>query len=353
MKIIEYEGTNKIKVEFLDGNHYIAQTSYSAFKKGQVRNPNYRIGEISYNTEGFRIKIVRYVNASDLDVEFDDGLIVKSTYERFKSGRISRTNYDIKMQRLGEEKTNTRGSAMKIIEYNNSHDIVVQFQDEHKYTVRTDYSMFEKGYIWNPYHPIVGRVGFAGKKYKTLDDSGKEIKAFVCWKKMIERCYPSEKEIDKYKAYSDVSVCEEWFNFENYYEWITKEENYEIWKDIPQSAVDKDILVKKNRLYAPNVCCLVPLEINALFNTGSVDRRGPDVIGVYYNKWRDSYYATCSDGHQTIHLGEFPTSHQAFLKYKEFKEDLIKKYAEKYYAEGKISKKCYDAMMAYEVEEDD
>lgn len=41
------------------------------------------------------------------------------------------------LDRLGQEKLNNQGSLMKIVEYNNSSDIVVEFQDDYKARVST------------------------------------------------------------------------------------------------------------------------------------------------------------------------------------------------------------------------
>lgn len=45
-------------------------------------------------------------------------------------------------QRIGEIKVNTFGSKMKIIEYNNAKDIVVEFEDGYK--TNAQYSDFKK-----------------------------------------------------------------------------------------------------------------------------------------------------------------------------------------------------------------
>jgi hypothetical protein len=49
-------------------------------------------------------------------------------------------------------------------------------------------------------------------------------------------------------------------------------------------------------------------------------------------------------------LGVYQTINEAFHAYKRYKEYLIKSVAQIEYNKGNITKKCYEAMMNYEVE---
>ena len=50
-----------------------------------------------------------------------------------------------KVDRLCEENVNNQGCLMRIIEYNKFSDIVVEFQDEHRNIVNTNYDSFKNG----------------------------------------------------------------------------------------------------------------------------------------------------------------------------------------------------------------
>ena len=72
--------------------------------------------------------------------------------------------------RIGEIKANNFGSLMKIVEYNKANDIVVEFQDEYRARVHTQYSNFKRGTVRNPFSKTVYEVGIVGNKYRTQNN---------------------------------------------------------------------------------------------------------------------------------------------------------------------------------------
>lgn len=55
-------------------------------------------------------------------------------------------------------------------------------------------------------------------------------------------------------------------------------------------------------------------------------------------------------GNTKVYLGNYETPEEAFVAYKIYKEDLIKKIAEIEYSKNNITLKCYNSMMNYVVE---
>lgn len=49
---------------------------------------NYRVGETNCNNKGVKMTIIKYDNARNITVLFDDGAIVQTTYSEFKSGGV-------------------------------------------------------------------------------------------------------------------------------------------------------------------------------------------------------------------------------------------------------------------------
>lgn len=178
-----------------------------------------------------------------------------------------------------------------------------------------------------------------GVAYNDSDTRGK-TESYKCWRRMIRRCY-SPKFRAKHQSYLDCIVCEEWLMFSNFEKWFDK--NY-----VKGYHLDKDILVKGNKIYSPDTCCFVPRIINNLFIKAN-KTRGDTPIGVSWHN--NNFYASCRIyGTNRTHLGVYPTPEEAFNAYKEAKESYIKAVAQEYYDRGEITRRVYDALMKYEVE---
>lgn len=251
-----------------------------------------------------------------------------------------------KQDRLYSENYNKQNCLMKIIKYDGVRKVTVQFQDKFKYTTTTFYKHFLNGSIINPYYPDVLGVGICGTKYPTKIN-GKNTKEYRTWYNMLLRCY-DKKIHEREPTYIQCECCEEWLLYENFYEWIHSQENFDTISKI-EWALDKDILIKNNKIYSPNTCCLVPQTINNLFIKSDATR-GQYPIGVSYYKNISKYASQCHDGNKNIYLGVYNTPEEAFYVYKNFKEKLIKNNAKQEYSNHNITKQCYDAMITYEVE---
>lgn len=182
MTIIAYRKWDDIDVKFEDGN-IIEHREYSKFKKGQIKNTKFRLGETSISTKGQKMKIIAYRNCNDMDVKFEDGTIVKNTfYQQFKDGQITNPNYTNSIAKIGEEIKTQYGQKMKIIAYRDCNDIDIQFEDgtivEHRI-----YREFKKGRIRNPNFFSASRIG-----EKKVNKQGLQM------------------EIIKYSSYNDIAV---------------------------------------------------------------------------------------------------------------------------------------------------
>lgn len=256
----------------------------------------------------------------------------------------------IKNERLGKENINRQGCLMKVVDYINSGNVIIEFQDDYREHVKTTWTAFKNGSVKNHYMPNVCGVGMIGSKYPSVIN-GKRTKEYMVWNSMITRCYTKTFVSDQnyYYRYEDVEVCDEWLCYENFYEWIHKQENFDKWILLEKGSVDKDILVKNNKIYSPETCCLVPHNVNSLF-IKSDRARGEYPIGVTYKSRDDVFEAQCNINGKETYLGRFNTPAQAFLIYKKYKEFYIKEIAKEEYNKGNITKQCYEAMINYKVE---
>ena len=251
-------------------------------------------------------------------------------------------------ERLGETRINNQGEVMFIIEYINAHDITIQFKRTGE-IVKCNYTNFVRGEVKSHFTPTVYDVGVTGVE-PSRDENGELIDSYKCWKNMLERCY-SAKLQEKYPTYKGCSVCNDWLYYPNFKNWYD-DNYYEI--DNKTSHLDKDILVKNNKVYSPNTSMFVPNFINTLF-VKRQNYRGELPIGVSYHKGNKKYVATLNlykDGKSTRKtLGYYNTSNEAFEVYKRAKESYIKDVADEY--KDIIPVELYKAMYEYEVDIND
>lgn len=241
-------------------------------------------------------------------------------------------------ERIGTTAFNRHGSLMEVVEYNEYSDITVQFNNG--YSVHTNWKAFEMGKVANPFDKTLFGTGYFGEGEYQSFKNGEFTPQYIAWQAMMNRCYNSTLE-----RYEGCSVAEEWHNFQNFAKWYDAN-YYEIQEE--RMELDKDILIKGNKLYSPETCVYVPRFINCLF-TKSDKIRGELPIGVSREKKTGMYRSRCNNGKkETIYLGLFKSPEDAFKAYKNYKEKIIKKIAEEY--KRVIPKKLFDAMTTYIVE---
>lgn len=236
---------------------------------------------------------------------------------------------------------------MIIETYRKWNDIDVYFP-EYNWTIKhIEYNQFKKGQIKCPYEPRVYGIGYFGDgKYKA-GQPGNATKQYDTWHSMMSRCYDKKH----YPTYEDCIVCDEWLNFQEYGKWFDSN-YYEISGE--KMCLDKDILTKRNKIYSPDTCIFVPEKINILF-TKRQNTRGEYPIGVKWHKRDKIFEAQCNvyeNGNiKRKYLGRFNTLEEAFIVYKNTKEQNIKNIAELY--KENIPEILYNALYKYEVEWDD
>lgn len=170
--------------------------------------------------------------------------------------------------------------------------------------------------------------------------SARKHPALSHWRDMLGRCY-NEKMIQKEPTYKDCSVCDEWLTFSNFAKWF--DENY-----VEGYEIDKDLLIKGNKVYSPETCCFLPHKINQALTNRRLHRSATP-IGIHITK-SGKFHAQCSIEGKLYHLGTYSTLEEAFLAYKKTKEDYFKVLAEKYFKEGRITERVYRALLDYRVE---
>ena len=213
------------------------------------------------------------------------------------------------------------------------------------YNLITQSLNIRQGTIKDRLAPAVFGVGVLGDVLTIVD--GVRLKEYELWKNMIKRCY-SKNYHEKFPTYSSCSVSENFKYYPYFKEWCNKQAGYTSQDDKGNAfQLDKDILVKGNKVYSEELCVFVPKEINMLMV--KCDRkRGDNPIGVFYHNRDKKYVAKCKVSNKTVHLGHYLTSTEAFIVYKNFKESYIKEVANKW--KDQIDVRVYEALMKYHVE---
>ena len=266
-----------------------------------------------------------------------------------------------KIDRTGETNINKEGCVTKIIQYNSTLDIIIQFEDEYKYRVHTRYDNFKNGNCKNPFYPSVYGHGYLG-----VDKNGNVPKTgefkdgkwcitwkYIKWREMLRRCFDNKYK-EKHPTYKDVTCCNRWLCFANFLEDLEALKKEYNWSENETLNLDKDILHKDNKIYSLENCVLVPQWINKLFTKCDASR-GDCPIGVRYHKRDKKYEAYCNINGRYVGLGYYNTTEQAFNAYKIAKKQEIKRIADDCVSKGYITQesRLYNSMMGYQVKIDD
>ena len=156
---IAYRKPQDIDIQFEDGT--IVRTTKYQFIKGEVKNPNFWIGKTNRMFNGQIATIIAYRGYYDIDVQFEDGTIVThKAIDKFKSGNITSPNCNssTKASVLNVEVVQNNGQKAKCIAYHTNVDIDIQFEDgtvvKHKQK-----ASFLRGEIKNPNYDKFSVVG--------------------------------------------------------------------------------------------------------------------------------------------------------------------------------------------------
>ena len=228
----------------------------------------------------------------------------------------------------------------KILKYNDAYNVDVQFLKTGFETVAR-LGDIKNGLIKDPYSPSVYGIGIVGTKYP-ISVNSVQTKEYELWTHMLQRCY-SDTYKKKRPTYIGCEVSDNFKSYEYFYEWCNKQIgfNNKGWH------LDKDLLVKGNKVYNENVCVFLPQEINSLLVKCTASR-GDHLIGVYWNKTNKAFRAMVSKNKgKQEHLGYFKTEIEAFKAYKQAKESFIKEQANNW--KSQIDDRAYEALMNYQV----
>lgn len=157
-------------------------------------------------------------------------------------------------------RTNDFGD-IEILKYRKYADVDVRFIDTGTILKSQQASNIRAGSLKDYNKPVIHGVGFMGYGPHRSHEHCRLSKAYSCWRAMLERCYAPNRS-KKNKQYENVTVCNEWHNFQNFAKWY--KDNYPA--GCHDIHIDKDMKIKGNRIYSPEGCSLVPAAVNIAFS---------------------------------------------------------------------------------------
>ena len=144
--------------------------------------------------------------------------------------------------------------------------------------------------------PTVCGVGVVDVDFR-VHIGKKAIWQYQLWQNMLERSFSDKLKLRR-PSYQDVTCCDEWLSFANFLEWLNKEVGY---SGKPSGfELDKDLIIKGNKIYSPEACSFAPTAVNSLLNDCGAGR-GEYPQGVNYHKHTGKFVVQLSvDGKQKI-----------------------------------------------------
>ena len=251
---------------------------------------------------------------------------------------------DISKDCVGKVCKSKSSGDFKILKYNNARNVEIQFSQT-GYETTVQLTNIKSGIIKDPYSPSVYGVGILGTKYLSTVN-GVRTKEYALWMDMLRRCY-SDTYKKKNQTYIDCEVSNKFKSYEYFYEWCNKQIGFSVDGNGNSFQLDKDLLIKGNRVYSESTCVFIPREINQLLVKCTASR-GEYLIGVHWPKTNKAFVAQVNKGKgKRDYLGYFKTEIEAFKAYKIAKESFIKEQANEW--KGKIDGRAYEALMKYTV----
>ena len=236
----------------------------------------------------------------------------------------------------------------KILKYNDARNVEIQFINTWFETV-AELGNIRNGNVKDPYLPSVFGIGVLGTKYPSKVN-GVNTKEYKLWYNMLVRCY-SDAYKKKYQTYEGCKVSDNFKSYEYFYGWCYSQIGFDAKGDGNPFQLDKDLLIKGNKVYSEDSCVFLPKEINSLL-TKREALRGEYLIGVSWSKTNRAFKAQVNKNKgKREYLGIFNTELEAYNAYKTAKESFIKEQADKW--KDKIDPRAYNALLNYEVNIDD
>tara|TARA_Y100001956_G_C4111390_1_gene182623 strand:- start:731 stop:1759 length:1029 start_codon:yes stop_codon:yes gene_type:complete len=115
------------------------------------------------------------------------------------------------------------------------------------------------GGILDKMQPVVANTGYLGKGVFNSKTKIRGKIIYGTWNSMLQRCYNPKDWRYSFYGGRGVSVCENWWNFQNFAEWFV--DNLSLLPENFEYQMDKD-LKNCGKVYSPESCIFVPKSLN-------------------------------------------------------------------------------------------
>lgn len=144
---------------------------------------------------------------------------------------------------------------------------------------------------------------------------------YSAWRGMLDRCY-NKNRTAKNKTYEGCTVCENWLTFSKFKEWMEKQD----WRG---KHLDKDIIIKGNKVYCPEHCAFVSGDLNAFLNSNPGNAGSlPTGVSKTPNGLRYQAYCRNPFTKKREYLGSYDDPVLAHEAWRKKKNELANKYAD-------------------------
>ena len=179
-------------------------------------------------------------------------------------------------------------------------------------------------------HKLVRGVGINDADYKVTirEEAGviggkrRQKLIWICpfyrvWSRMLDRCYTNKFKNDN-PTYRECTTCSEWLVFSKFKVWLEAQ----AWQGM---ELDKDLLIRGNKIYSPETCVFVTKMVN-MFIIERDASRGRHPIGAYFNTRDGKFQAQCKNpfSGKTENLGLYVCPQEAHIAWLKRKLELAK-----------------------------
>ena len=240
---------------------------------------------------------------------------------------------------VGEIFKSNFGTEYEVLEYLDCYNVKIKFLDSFGYEGWFQADAVRRGGVSNPFDKTVHGVGYTGVGDSATVLNKTRLVEREAWFAMMARGYCPKLKA-KHPKYADCTVSEDWHCYQNFANWMKNQRFYGLGYQL-----DKDLLVKDNKIYSPETCILLPSYINQLIQR-DIKKIGTLPKGVDQVS-KNNFRAVLKTLGDTTRVSGFGSPEDAYVKYKEMKEEYVKSVADLWF--GNIDARAYKALYEWEL----